>query len=199
MHRTDADANVANKFDNGDPMVPRQPTLIDASIMNALQEEIAHVIEGHGDTLTASGALDDVSTRKQLAAAVAPTFLVFGSSGLQSGGTGYLQPGYDGSGTNDGATEIQIPITCKCTLKSVRAHMIAAAAGTLQNHFVVRVNGSSAGTPGATIAAGAHDNGSAPTSVQLNAGDLISIQHTTPSGSGAQGAGAIVTAEIALA
>lgn len=198
MHRTDGDHNVSNKFDQGSPPTT-PPTQVDASVLNAWQEEIAHVIEGHGDTLQASGAADDVSTRSQLAAAVAPAFLVFGSLGLQSGGNGFLQPGYDGSGTNDGATEVQIPIPCKCTLKSVRAHMITAAGGTLQNHFVVRVNGSSAGTPGATIAAGAHDNGSAPTSVQLNAGDLVSILHTTPTGSGSQGNGAIVTVEIALA
>jgi len=48
MHRTDADANVANQFSDGDPAVPRQGTLIDAAWSNAVQEEIVGVIADAG-------------------------------------------------------------------------------------------------------------------------------------------------------
>ncbi len=45
MHRIDADANVANMFDEGDPGVPRAPTQVDADWLNAVQEEVANAIE----------------------------------------------------------------------------------------------------------------------------------------------------------
>lgn len=51
MHRTDADGNVANMFDEGDPGVPTQPTQIDADWLNAVQEELANAVEGAGLTL----------------------------------------------------------------------------------------------------------------------------------------------------
>lgn len=51
MHRTDDDANVANKFDPGDPDVPRQPTLVSADWLNAVQEELCNAIENAGVTL----------------------------------------------------------------------------------------------------------------------------------------------------
>lgn len=51
MHRVDADANVSNMFDEGDPLVPRNPTQIDADWLNAVQEELANAIEGLGVTL----------------------------------------------------------------------------------------------------------------------------------------------------
>ncbi|MFT3843358.1 MAG: hypothetical protein QM723_40625 [Myxococcaceae bacterium] len=55
MHRTEADANVSNKFDEGDPMVPRLPTQIAAVDLNAWQEEIAGVVEAAGITLQTAG------------------------------------------------------------------------------------------------------------------------------------------------
>lgn len=58
MHRIDAIGHVANMFDPGDPLVPRNPTKLDHTIMNALQEEVAKTIEGAGLTLRASGAAD---------------------------------------------------------------------------------------------------------------------------------------------
>ncbi len=51
MHRTTGDANVANLFDEGDPEEPRQPTQIDASWLNDVQEEICNAIEEAGITL----------------------------------------------------------------------------------------------------------------------------------------------------
>ncbi len=45
MHRIDADANVGNMFDEGDPGVPRAPTMADADWLNAIQEEVANAIE----------------------------------------------------------------------------------------------------------------------------------------------------------
>lgn len=58
MHRIDAVGHVSNLFDPGDPLVPRNPTKLDHTIMNALQEEIAKTIEAAGITLRASGAAD---------------------------------------------------------------------------------------------------------------------------------------------
>lgn len=44
MHRIDTTGHVGNMFDEGDPGVPRLPTVIDSEIMNALMMEIANVI-----------------------------------------------------------------------------------------------------------------------------------------------------------
>lgn len=51
MHRVDTSGNVANHFDDGDPLVPRLPTQVDAAILNAFQEELANAIEAMGVTL----------------------------------------------------------------------------------------------------------------------------------------------------
>lgn len=51
MHRVDTDGNVSNLFDNGDPGEPRQPTLVDADILNAFQEEIVNAILDQGIAL----------------------------------------------------------------------------------------------------------------------------------------------------
>jgi hypothetical protein len=61
MHRIDALGHVANMFDPGDPLVPRRPTKLDHTIMNALQEEIAKTIEGAGLALRASGGADEAA------------------------------------------------------------------------------------------------------------------------------------------
>lgn len=46
MHRTDADGNVAGNFTDGDPSPPfQEATVIGADTMNALQNELIHVIE----------------------------------------------------------------------------------------------------------------------------------------------------------
>lgn len=51
MHRIDADAHVGNMFDEGDPLIPRQPTQIDKHWLNAVQEEIVGVILDAGISL----------------------------------------------------------------------------------------------------------------------------------------------------
>lgn len=51
MHRTDADAHVANQFSEGDPTVPRLPTRIDAAWLNAVQEELAQMVLAAGVAL----------------------------------------------------------------------------------------------------------------------------------------------------
>jgi hypothetical protein len=51
MYRTDAAGHVANKYDNGDPTIPREATIIDATHLNAIQEELAGTVEGLGGTL----------------------------------------------------------------------------------------------------------------------------------------------------
>jgi len=64
MKRTDASGNVANKFYNGDPVVGTPATVVDDTWLNAVQEEIAKVIEGAGLTL------DGLSTGAQLILAI---------------------------------------------------------------------------------------------------------------------------------
>jgi len=44
MHRIDTDGNVSNRFDPGDPTVPRFPTVVDHHILNAFQEELINAI-----------------------------------------------------------------------------------------------------------------------------------------------------------
>ncbi len=51
MHRIDADAHVANMFDEGDPGVPLAPTQVDKHWLNAVQEEIAGAVVATGQTL----------------------------------------------------------------------------------------------------------------------------------------------------
>lgn len=51
MHRIDADANVANHFSDGNPATGTPGTKIDTAWLNAIQEELANLIEGAGITL----------------------------------------------------------------------------------------------------------------------------------------------------
>ncbi len=51
MHRIDADAHVGNLFDEGDPLVPRQPTQIDKHWLNAIQEELVTIVLDAGISL----------------------------------------------------------------------------------------------------------------------------------------------------
>ncbi len=51
MHRIDGPGHDNNQFTEGDPQIPTPATTVTADILNALQEEIASVIEGSGDTL----------------------------------------------------------------------------------------------------------------------------------------------------
>ena len=66
MHRIDTDGHVTNLFDEGDPLVPRQPTQIDKHWLNAIQEEIVNVIL---DGASGVGALVK-GTNTQLLAAI---------------------------------------------------------------------------------------------------------------------------------
>lgn len=65
MHRIDADGHVGNQFSNGDPGIGQPGTRMDADWANAVQEEIAHAIEGLG------GALNKANQSQLLAALVA--------------------------------------------------------------------------------------------------------------------------------
>lgn len=51
MHRIDADAHVANQFSDGDPGTGQPGTRVDAAWANAVQEEIAGLIEACGIAL----------------------------------------------------------------------------------------------------------------------------------------------------
>jgi hypothetical protein len=44
MHRIDTDGHVGNLFNEGDPLVPRQPTQIDKFWLNAIQEELVSIV-----------------------------------------------------------------------------------------------------------------------------------------------------------
>lgn len=76
MHRIDSSGNVDNQFHPGNPATGQQATQIDAPWLNAVQEEIAGVIEGANISL-AKG------TNNQLAAAI--TALIAGVVGDGSG------------------------------------------------------------------------------------------------------------------
>ena len=51
MHRIDADGHVANAFTDGDSGLGILGTKVDADWLNAVQEEIANLLEGMGITL----------------------------------------------------------------------------------------------------------------------------------------------------
>lgn len=51
MHRVDTDGNVSGQFSDGNPAVPTPATVVDASWLNDVQEEICKLIEGAGITL----------------------------------------------------------------------------------------------------------------------------------------------------
>jgi hypothetical protein len=51
MKRTDADGHVSNLYTDGNPSLGVVATVLNASAMNAIQEEICNVIEGAGITL----------------------------------------------------------------------------------------------------------------------------------------------------
>lgn len=64
MHRIDSfGATQDNRFTEGDPVVPVPPTQVSADWLNAVQEEISHVVEGAGVSL-------DKQDNSQLLAAV---------------------------------------------------------------------------------------------------------------------------------
>lgn len=52
MHRIDTPDAAAGLFTDGNPAVPIMATYPDAAYMNALQEEIAHVVESTGLALS---------------------------------------------------------------------------------------------------------------------------------------------------
>ncbi|NKB37844.1 MAG: hypothetical protein GKR93_11860 [Gammaproteobacteria bacterium] len=58
MHRTDAANHVSNKFDDGDPGVPRLATIVGAAWLNDVQENIIEVIEEAGTGLTKGEGTD---------------------------------------------------------------------------------------------------------------------------------------------
>lgn len=65
MHRIDSPgATQDNRFTEGNPVIPTPPTEVSDDWLNAVQEELAHVIEGAGVTL-------DKAKNDQLALAIA--------------------------------------------------------------------------------------------------------------------------------
>lgn len=79
MHRTDAEGNVNSKFDPGNPATGQKATRIDAAFLNAVQEEIATVIESANLQL-------DKSKSDQLYEAIIA--LIAGSAGGGDAGEG---------------------------------------------------------------------------------------------------------------
>ncbi len=51
MHRIDGPGHSNNLFTEGDPLIPTPATTVTSAWLNAMQEEVAGVIEGAGDTL----------------------------------------------------------------------------------------------------------------------------------------------------
>lgn len=98
MFRTDASGHVLNRYDEGDPAVPRLPTQISADHMNALQEEMCGFIEGRGVALVKA-------TNTQFAAAmklaVAGSTLTINTGGGYTAGSGATEVNYraDSAGT----------------------------------------------------------------------------------------------------
>lgn len=103
MHRVDTDGNVSNLFDEGDPLVPRLPTQVDAAILNAFQEELANAI-------TTAGVALVKGTNNQLASVMmnlstvqhATANKTFGASISSTGAAGGEHDGVVGTGSSVG-------------------------------------------------------------------------------------------------
>jgi len=52
MHRIDSDGSVNNQFVDGDASTGTAGTVVDAAFMNSVQEELAGIVEGFGNTLS---------------------------------------------------------------------------------------------------------------------------------------------------
>lgn len=149
MHRTDADSNVSNRFDPGDPLVPRLPTQIDAAWLNAVQEELANVITADGTALikgTWTQLLGAVVTRgtDQIGADAISGRKQF-DNGIQASGGSAARAGVNAFGGISGST-----------------HLSAALRGT----------GNAAGSPGVF---GTGDPGTAGYGGEFVAGDTGGI------------------------
>lgn len=93
MHRIDGPGNVANRFSQGDPTVGQQATMVTADWANAVQEEIAHVIEEAGIVLDKASSTQLYEALVALIAGVVgdgdgavPTTRIVAAAGLATGG-----------------------------------------------------------------------------------------------------------------
>lgn len=101
MHRTDGDAHVSNMFDEGDPLVPRQPTQIDKHWLNAVQEELVTIVL---DAASGIGALVKGTNNQVLAALRA--ILVNRTTAQTIAGTKTFTEGVIVNQTTNAATDI---------------------------------------------------------------------------------------------
>ncbi len=93
MHRVDTDGHVANKFTDGNPVFGQRATVVDAAILNAVQEAICLVVEGAGIVLSKG---DDTQLYDAIVALIAgvvgtgggsvPTTRLVSAGGLLTGG-----------------------------------------------------------------------------------------------------------------
>lgn len=70
MHRTEGLDNITNKFDPGDPLIPRLGTEVEHKWLNAIQEELAKTIEGAGLAVRTQAADVAATYGGQLLAAI---------------------------------------------------------------------------------------------------------------------------------
>lgn len=86
MKRTDAPGStIDNKFTGGNPGMGIPPTLLDASFMNVLQEEMCYVIEEAGLTLDQTGA-DTTQLYQALSAIIANNLFSIDAGRIPYGG-----------------------------------------------------------------------------------------------------------------
>jgi len=72
MHRIDGPGHVSNQFTEGDPLVPIPATTVTADILNAIQEEIASVIEEGGGALVKTDNTQLLAKIQSLISAATP-------------------------------------------------------------------------------------------------------------------------------
>jgi len=86
MKRVDSSGHVNNRWDNGDPGVPRVATELEESWHNSVQEELAHLVEGAGITLNGANEYQVQEGLNRLARGVAPGGRLTLSSGVSVSG-----------------------------------------------------------------------------------------------------------------
>lgn len=120
MHRTDADGNVANAFDDGNPATGTPGTKVEETWLNAVQEEIANTIEAGGVVLAKE-------TNTQLSQVVAPLAIGFGAADLGTTSARWLFPWYE-EATID-ATRRVIPVPMAGKIRAIYVHAVTAFIG----------------------------------------------------------------------
>jgi hypothetical protein len=169
MHRIDADAHVGNQFSDGNPATGQPGTRVDAAWLNAVQEEIAGVVE-------ASGAELSKGINNQLAQSVSAAVLHWAAGSLAQTAIQSLfawgAAGASGSQAPGGAsTQIMVPHGGRISGFRVR---LSSPSDVGQIVFSLYKNGVSSDVSALVVLG--DSSGVSAESVLVDAGDVLEVR-----------------------